>query len=94
MTFEELGLSDPLIKAVKVAGYDTPTEIQIEAIPRILAGMDILAAVKKTHIPTPQTEQPIEGVQKDKIISAEVIRKRDHEYKPDKIKTETSAEGK
>ncbi|MDB4544954.1 peptidylprolyl isomerase [bacterium] len=61
---------------------------------RIIAGMDVLAAVKKTHIPTPQTEQPIEGVQKDKIISAEVIRKRDHEYKPDKIKTETSAEGK
>jgi ATP-dependent RNA helicase RhlE len=46
MTFEELGLSDPLIKAVKVAGYDTPTEIQIEAIPRILAGKDILGCAQ------------------------------------------------
>lgn len=61
---------------------------------RIIKGSDVLAAIKKTHIPTPTTEQPIEGVQKDKVISAEVIRKRDHEYKPNKIKTETPADGK
>ena len=46
MTFEELGLSDPLLKAVKVAGYDTPTEIQIEAIPRILDGKDVLGCAQ------------------------------------------------
>jgi ATP-dependent RNA helicase RhlE len=46
MTFEELGLSDALIKAVKVAGYVTPTEIQLEAIPRILAGKDVLGCAQ------------------------------------------------
>ena len=46
MTFEDLGLSDALIKAIKVAGYVTPTEIQLEAIPRILAGKDILGCAQ------------------------------------------------
>lgn len=61
---------------------------------RIIEGMDVLAAIKKTHISMPQAEQPIEGVQKDKIISAKVIRKRDHEYKPNKIKNGNSPDGK
>lgn len=60
---------------------------------RILEGMDVLAAIKKTHISTPQEEQPIDGVQKDKIIKAEVVRKRDHEYKPNKIEAEKSTNG-
>lgn len=61
---------------------------------RIIKGMDVLAAIKKTHISTPVAEQPIEGVEKDKIISAEVIRKREHDYKPNKINTESSADEK
>lgn len=61
---------------------------------RIVKGMDVLAAIKKTHISTPVAEQPIEGVEKDKIISAEVIRKREHDYKPNKINTESSADEK
>jgi len=61
---------------------------------RIIKGTDVLAAIKKTHIPLELTEQPIEGVQKDKIISAEVIRKRDHEYSPNKIKTASGTDGK
>lgn len=61
---------------------------------RIIEGMDVLAAIKKTHIPMPQAEQPIEDVQKDKIISAKVIRKRGHEYKPNKIKNDKLSDGK
>ena len=42
MTFSTLGLSDKVLQAVAVAGYSTPTPIQIQAIPQALAGRDIL----------------------------------------------------
>ncbi len=42
MSFEFLGLSDPLLKAVKDAGYNTPTPIQKQAIPSVLMGKDVL----------------------------------------------------
>lgn len=42
MTFQELNLIDPLLKAVADKGYDTPTKIQAEAIPQILQRQDVL----------------------------------------------------
>lgn len=42
MSFELLGLSDPLLKAVKDAGYTEPTPIQKQAIPSVLMGKDVL----------------------------------------------------
>ena len=36
MSFKKLGLSEPLLKAVKEQGYETPTPIQEQAIPVIL----------------------------------------------------------
>ena len=42
MTFNELGLSDKVLKAVEASGYLIPTPIQAEAIPVALAGRDIL----------------------------------------------------
>ncbi|MBR9910945.1 MAG: DEAD/DEAH box helicase [Gammaproteobacteria bacterium] len=44
MPFAKLGLSDPIVKAVAELGYTTPTPIQQQAIPAILAGRDLLAA--------------------------------------------------
>ncbi len=44
MTFAELGLAEPIVKAVEDCGYVTPTPIQQEAIPHILAGRDIIGA--------------------------------------------------
>lgn len=41
MTFDELGLSDELLAAVKSAGYSEPTPIQAQAIPAILSMRDI-----------------------------------------------------
>ncbi|MEC8278281.1 MAG: DEAD/DEAH box helicase, partial [Myxococcota bacterium] len=32
MTFESLGLSEPILRAVKAEGYDTPTPIQAKGI--------------------------------------------------------------
>ena len=42
MSFDALGLSPELLKAVETAGYSTPTPIQAEAIPAALEGRDIL----------------------------------------------------
>ncbi len=42
LTFAELGLSDPVLRAVEAAGYQTPTPIQAEAIPLVLKGRDII----------------------------------------------------
>ncbi len=42
MRFDELGLSDPLLKAIGDAGYESPTPIQAEAIPHLLMGRDII----------------------------------------------------
>jgi len=42
MRFDELGLSDPLLKAIGDAGYESPTPIQAEANPHLLMGRDII----------------------------------------------------
>lgn len=42
MTFDTLGLSDQILRAVKERGYKTPTKIQAETIPQILELKDIL----------------------------------------------------
>ncbi|WP_293943454.1 DEAD/DEAH box helicase [Sphingomonas sp.] len=42
MPFADLGLSDPLLRAVAEAGYDTPTPIQKGTIPPVLMGKDII----------------------------------------------------
>ena len=44
MTFEELGLSAPVLQAVQDCGYTAPTPIQEQAIPHILAGRDVIGA--------------------------------------------------
>ncbi len=42
MQFSELGLIDPLARAVAAEGYTQPTPIQQKAIPHVLAGRDLL----------------------------------------------------
>ncbi len=46
MSFASLGLSDPIIKAVAEQGYQTPTPIQTQSIPAIIAGKDVMAAAQ------------------------------------------------
>ncbi len=46
MTFEELKLQDALLSAVRAEGYTQPTPIQIQAIPHVLAGKDVLACAQ------------------------------------------------
>ncbi len=40
-SFEELGLSEPILRALRDAKYDTPTPIQAQAIPMLLDGADL-----------------------------------------------------
>jgi ATP-dependent RNA helicase RhlE len=46
MTFKELGLIEPLLKAIKDKGYTKPSPIQEQAIPVILEKHDILAGAQ------------------------------------------------
>ncbi len=46
MLFSELGLSEPLLRAISEQGYDTPTPIQAQGIPAVLSGRDIMAAAQ------------------------------------------------
>lgn len=46
MSFESLGLSPALLRALDEAGYSTPTPIQQQAIPQVLAGHDLLAGAQ------------------------------------------------
>ena len=42
MSFSQLGLSEKVLAAVSAAGYTTPTPIQQQAIPHVLARRDVL----------------------------------------------------
>ncbi|WP_248799419.1 DEAD/DEAH box helicase [Pseudomonas sp. MWU13-2105] len=46
MTFATLGLIEPLTRALDTLGYQTPTPIQAQAIPAVLAGRDLMAAAQ------------------------------------------------
>ena len=46
MTFNELNLSAPVLRAVAQAGYETPSPIQAAAIPPVLAGRDLMGCAQ------------------------------------------------
>ena len=46
MSFNTLGLSDAIVRAVTEAGYTAPTPIQAQAIPAVLGGGDLLAGAQ------------------------------------------------
>ena len=41
-TFADLGLSEPILKALSHVGYESPSPIQAESIPVVLSGKDLL----------------------------------------------------
>ncbi|MCB1639804.1 MAG: DEAD/DEAH box helicase, partial [Thiothrix sp.] len=46
MDFTDLGLSPQLLEAVRLQGYTTPSPIQLQAIPAVLKGRDVMAAAQ------------------------------------------------
>ena len=46
MSFDTLGLAEPLLRAVREHGYTTPTPIQLQAIPAVLSGGDVMGGAQ------------------------------------------------
>ena len=46
MSFNELRLAEPIVRAIATEGYTTPTPIQSKAIPEALAGKDVLGCAQ------------------------------------------------
>ncbi len=45
-TFQSLGLTDTLLRAVESEGYESPTPVQQQSIPPLLAGRDVLGVAQ------------------------------------------------
>ncbi|MCU0586882.1 MAG: DEAD/DEAH box helicase [Syntrophobacteraceae bacterium] len=46
MSFEELQLAKPILKALARCGHEEPTPVQAQAIPKVLAGHDLIASAQ------------------------------------------------
>jgi ATP-dependent RNA helicase RhlE len=46
MLFEEIGVIEPIVRALREKGYHTPTPIQQQAIPAIISGRDVVACAQ------------------------------------------------
>ncbi|MGM0490306.1 MAG: DEAD/DEAH box helicase [Planctomycetota bacterium] len=46
MKFEDFGLSEPILRAVKAGGYEVTTPIQAKAIPYVLEGRDLIGCAQ------------------------------------------------
>ena len=49
MTFQELGLNEPILRALADQGYEQPSPIQAKAIPPALTGRDVLGCAPDRH---------------------------------------------
>ena len=49
MSFSSLGLSEQLVRATADQGYETPSPIQLQAIPAVLSGKDVMSCWTKTQ---------------------------------------------
>jgi len=46
MLFESLNIIEPILKSIKEEGYITPTPIQVQAIPIVLKGVDLIGCAQ------------------------------------------------
>ena len=78
MKFRELGLTDPILKALEAQGYETPTPIQRGAIPPALAGRDVLGCAqtgtgKTCAFATPILQRLSRRIPKPRTIRALIL---------------------
>ena len=81
MSFENLGLHEALVRAVKDAGYESATEIQAQAIPAALKGLDLMGSSRTGSGKTAAFVLPA----LDKILAArqaDAARPRGRNYGP------------
>ena len=74
--FNELGLSEPILRAINDAGYTTPTPIQAKAIPQVLSGGDLLAGAQTGTGKTAGFTLPILHILSQKSRNADAIKSR------------------
>jgi len=75
MPFLKLGLSNPIVKAIKDLGYTAPTPIQKKAIPLILSGKDLIATAQTGTGKTAAFVLPIlERFNKERTLRGKRIR--------------------
>jgi ATP-dependent RNA helicase RhlE len=79
MKFTELGLAEPILRAVREQGYETPTPVQAQAIPAVLAGGDLMAGAqtgtgKTAGFVLPMLQRLMDGGQKRDARGRIVIR--------------------
>ncbi len=90
MTFDQLGLNDAVLKAVTESGYETPTAIQAQAIPLVLAGRDVVGASQtgtgKTAAFALPSLSKIEPLGKPQILVLEPTRELAHQVAEQFIK--------
>ncbi len=90
MTFDQLGLNAAVLKAVTDSGYETPTAIQAQAIPLVLAGRDVVGASQtgtgKTAAFALPSLSKIEPLGKPQILVLEPTRELAHQVAEQFIK--------
>ena len=52
---------------------------------RVIEGLDVLENIQRTHVSINGRGERIPDIKKDQIVSAKVIRKRNHVYRPNKV---------
>ncbi len=77
--FAELGLGQPIVQAVAVKGYTIPSPIQLQCIPAVLEGRDVMAAAqtgtgKTAGFTLPMLERLRHGPSaRDRVVRALVL---------------------
>ena len=75
MSFSSLGLSKPILEAVIKQGYEMPSPIQLEAIPAITKGIDVMAAAQTGSGKTAAFILPVlEKLSKGRSVQANHVR--------------------
>ncbi len=81
--FDQLGLTEPVMQAVKETGYETPTQIQRDAIPVVLEGKDVIGASQTGTGKTAAFALPalsrIQKIGKPQIVVLEPTRELAHQ---------------
>lgn len=74
--FADLGLAEPLLRAISDAGYTKPTPVQAQAIPQVLKGGDLLAGAQTGTGKTAGFTLPILHLLSEKPLAAKPGRPR------------------
>ena len=74
MTFKDLNITEPILKAIEEKGYANPTPIQVKAIPAALTGKDILGCAQTGTGKTAAFAIPI--IQHLQVVSKESVKRQ------------------